>query len=98
MPKLVFKRSSVTSKIPLPGDLDIGELAINLADKKIFSKNVSNEVIDLTPITEQRISDLEDLVNTKISANNYATGTVGGTIKMRLDGDTLYITNDGTNP
>ena len=28
---------------------------------------------------------------------DYATSTVGGTVKMRVDGDTLYITNNGTN-
>lgn len=32
-----------------------------------------------------------------ISADDYATATVGGTVKMRLDGTTLYLTNDGTD-
>jgi hypothetical protein len=34
----------------------------------------------------------------KIRADNYATETVGGTIKVRLDVDTLYMTTDGSNP
>jgi hypothetical protein len=32
-----------------------------------------------------------------IQATEYSTSTVGGTVKMRLDGTTLYITNDGTD-
>lgn len=34
----------------------------------------------------------------KIGAANYATATVGGTLKARLSGDTLYLTNNGSNP
>lgn len=33
----------------------------------------------------------------KIAANNYAQSTIGGTLKARLSGDTLYLTNNGTN-
>jgi hypothetical protein len=35
--------------------------------------------------------------NTKIGATNYATSTVGGTVKVRLNGTTAYITNNGSN-
>lgn len=37
-------------------------------------------------------------IGSKIAATDYATETEGGTIKVRLDVDTLYITTDGTNP
>ena len=33
-----IKRSSVPSKVPLVGDLDLGEFAINTYDGKIFIK------------------------------------------------------------
>lgn len=33
-----------------------------------------------------------------INRATYATSTTGGTIKARLDGSTLYITTNGTNP
>jgi len=33
----------------------------------------------------------------KIEADDYATSTVGGTVKMRLDGSVAYIRNDGTD-
>lgn len=45
--KIIHKRSSVSSNVPAAGVLEVGEIAINLADKKIYTKNSSNEVIEL---------------------------------------------------
>lgn len=42
--KIVIKNSPVTGRIPIPSDLDIGEIAINSADGKIFYKDPSNLV------------------------------------------------------
>lgn len=33
-----------------------------------------------------------------IRRDSYATSTLGGTLKARLDGSTLYLTNSATNP
>ena len=44
---LIAKKSSVAGKIPLAGDLQVGELAINLADQKLYSKNVSGNVVEI---------------------------------------------------
>ncbi len=38
-----------------------------------------------------------DLPATVVHNDDYATSTVGGVIKMRAEGSTLYITNDGTD-
>ena len=43
-----FKLTNVAGKIPEPGDLDIVEFYINLADKIIFTKDVDNTVIALS--------------------------------------------------
>ena len=43
--KIILKKSSVVGKEPLATDLDVGELAVNLADGKLYSKNTSNAVI-----------------------------------------------------
>lgn len=43
------------------------------------------------------LNDLQIGVDSKIGAADYATSTVGGTVKLRRDGDTLYITTDGTD-
>jgi hypothetical protein len=46
--KIIFKKSSVVGKIPTTSDLDVGEIAINLADKAIYTKDVSENIIKLT--------------------------------------------------
>lgn len=45
--KIIIKKSSVASKVPVAGDLDIAELAVNLADAKLYTKNASGTVIQL---------------------------------------------------
>lgn len=44
---IIPKRSSVVGKVPLSTDLEVGELAVNLADGLIFSKNAAGTVISL---------------------------------------------------
>lgn len=39
------KRSSVPGKVPLPADLQVGELAVNLADRTIYTKDSTNAVV-----------------------------------------------------
>lgn len=52
--KIILKKSSVPSKVPLVTDLDYGELAINYADEEIYFKNSSNVIkrIHAKKITE----------------------------------------------
>ena len=40
--KIVLKKSSVTTKVPLTTDLEYGELALNYADGKLYYKDSSN--------------------------------------------------------
>lgn len=42
--KIVLKKSSVSGKIPLPSDLDYGELALNYADGKLYYKTSNNTI------------------------------------------------------
>lgn len=43
--KIILKKTSTASKVPLPTDLEVGEIAVNLADQKLYSKNASGTVI-----------------------------------------------------
>ena len=45
MPKVITKKSTVMGKVPLATDLDIGELAVNTADKKLYTKHSDGNVI-----------------------------------------------------
>ena len=42
-----IKRSSTAAAVPTSGNLAVGELALNLADRKIYTKNASNIVVEL---------------------------------------------------
>lgn len=44
---IILKRSSVAAKVPLGTDLQTGELAVNLADRKLYSKDGSGNVIEV---------------------------------------------------
>jgi hypothetical protein len=45
MPKVITKKSTVAGKVPLSSDLDIGELAVNTADKKFYTKHSNGNVV-----------------------------------------------------
>ena len=49
---IVHKKSSVAGRIPLAADLEVGEIAINLVDKKLYTKQANGTVIELnsTPV------------------------------------------------
>lgn len=45
--KIRPKRSNVPNKVPTAADLDLGELAINMADQKIYTKTPGNTIVEL---------------------------------------------------
>lgn len=45
--KILLKKSSTAGAVPLTTDLEIGEVALNLADRKLYTKNNSNTVIPI---------------------------------------------------
>lgn len=59
--KIKPKRSSTASNVPDTSNLDAGEIAINLADKKLFVRDTSNNILELTTRT------LNSLDNVNIS-------------------------------
>lgn len=46
--KIIHKKSSVGGKVPLAADLEVGELALNLVDKKIYSKQTDGTVVEMS--------------------------------------------------
>lgn len=45
--KIILKKSTTGGSAPLSGDIDVGELAVNLADRKIYAKDGANNIITL---------------------------------------------------
>ena len=64
MPKVITKKSTVVGKVPVPADLDIGELAVNTADKKLYTKHSDNAVVQIgTTITISSTAPASPAVN-----------------------------------
>ena len=49
--KVLLKKSSVGARVPVVGDLDYGELALNYADGKLYYKTSSNTIKSFTEDT-----------------------------------------------
>ena len=45
--QIILKKSSTIGAVPLSTDLEIGEVALNLADRKLYTKNNSDNVIQV---------------------------------------------------
>ena len=56
------KRSSVTGKLPKGENLEVGEIALNLADKKLYTKQADGTIIAISDHTEADYA-LDDLSN-----------------------------------
>jgi hypothetical protein len=71
--KITFFRSNTPDAVPTTAVLSEGEIAVNLADRKIYSRNNNDEIVELsggnnhTHVSED-ITDLESVVNNYIDA------------------------------
>jgi len=53
-----LKRSTTTGATPSSGDLEVGEVAINTADGKMFTKHSNNAVIQLSGVSSAEATNL----------------------------------------
>jgi len=93
--KIILKKSSVGSKVPLTTDLEYGELALNYADGKLYFKDSSNAIQVLGSS-----SATQTITNKSINlSSNTLTGTVAQFNSALSDGDfaTLAGTETLTN-
>ena len=64
MPRVITKKSTVPGKVPVPADLEIGELAVNTADKKLYTKHSNNTVVQIgTTITISSTAPASPAIN-----------------------------------
>lgn len=80
---ITIKRSSTASAVPTAGQLAVGELAVNLADKKLYTKNGGGTVITLAQPTSG--------TNAQLLANDGSGGFANVTVgtNLTLSGGTL---------
>ena len=72
--KVLLKKSSTAAKVPLVGDLDYGELALNYTDGKLYYKTASN-TID----TYASISATATFTNKTLTSPTINSGALSGT-------------------
>lgn len=82
--RIIPKKSSVAAKVPLATDLSVGEIAINLADKKIYSKDSGGTVIELANGTVTSVSGTGTVSGLTLSGSVTTSGnlTLGGTLTL----------------
>jgi hypothetical protein len=88
--KIVLKKSSVSSKVPLAGDLEYGELALNYTDEKLYFKNAANAIKSFN-VAQSTLT-----IGTGLSGTSY-NGTSAVTIAINSTVATLTGTQTLTN-
>jgi len=76
--KILHKRSAVAAKIPLSGDLDLGEMAINTTDGVVYLKTGAGDVVAVNP------DNIEGKTLTNYGETLNAIGTAGATQDIDL--------------
>ena len=93
---IITKNSSTASAVPAAGSLTQGELAVNVTDKKLYTKNASGTVVEITPSVALYANSAG---NGGVTSVNGLTGAVtlstGGVTS--LNGQTGAITNTSLN-
>lgn len=85
--KIILKRSSVAGKSPLTTDLEIGEIALNMTDSKLFFKDASGVVKSITGSGSGTVTSVAATAGTGISITGSPITTSG----------TFTITNTAPN-
>ena len=77
--------------------------AIIATDKAWSSTKINSELSNYEPVdaTILKDADIDTTVqaynSTNVLQSDYATATIGGTVKVRLNGTVAYITNNGSD-
>lgn len=53
---IITKNSSTASAVPSAGSLTQGELAVNVTDKKLYTKNSGGSVVEITPTNATNVT------------------------------------------
>ena len=89
--KIILKKTSTASKVPLSTDLEVGEIAVNLADQKLYSKNAGGTVI----LVGQGVAGSGDVVGGSSSTDN-ALARYDGTTGKLIQNSVVIIDDTGS--
>lgn len=88
--KIILKKTSTASKVPLATDLEVGEIAVNLADQKLYSKNAGGTVI----LVGQGVGGAGDVVGPSLATDN-ALARYDGTTGKLIQNSTVVLDDNG---
>jgi hypothetical protein len=95
--KIVTKNSSTASAVPTASDLVQGELAVNVADKRLFTEDNTGTIVELGTNPSTIDINAGSIDGTAIGASSASTGafTTLTATGLTVDTNTLYV--DSTN-
>lgn len=81
--KIKIKRSNTAGKVPATTDLEVGELAVNLADRKLYSKEPGGTVVQINdnsivsdpPAGTSQVIEVADPADTSLTLKAHARQT-----------------------
>lgn len=95
--RIKIRNSSEIGKVPTPADLNVAELALNLADKKLYSKDVGGAVFAINPTPDpgywekdgsvSAIKNLDEITRVRINGNVHTNANLdlnAGNFAIRL--------------
>jgi len=93
--KIIHKKSSVADSIPVDADIAPGELALNLADRKIYSKQTDGTIVEMAPQAEVNIASLGSWTLGSTSGEEWAIVEVSGVVMFKF-GTTVAMTAESS--
>lgn len=80
MTTIITKNSSTSSAVPTSGDLTKGELAINVTDKKLFTKDNSGTVVKVVGSLGNQEANAVAITGGTIAGVTQTNGTINGAV------------------
>jgi hypothetical protein len=95
---IVTKNSSTASAVPTAGQLVQGELAVNVADKRLYTENNAGAVVELgtNPSTLTVTGEITANGGIALGDNDIATFGASDDLQIYHDGLNSYINDTGT--
>jgi len=89
--KILTKHSTTPSAVPTTGDIDVGEIALNTEDRRLYTKNLAGQIVELA----NNMSQIEvdgAVVTASVDELNILDGAIISTTELnQLDGVTNNV-------
>lgn len=94
MARLITKKSTVAAKVPLAADLEIGELAVNTADAKLYTKHNDGNVVGIKAEPLAHAHAISDVTGLQTALDGKQDKLVSGTTIKTVGGTSILGSGD----